>query len=302
MTFRSVIFTTDRSVSSGRQFSLPGGGLASEIFLTKMTTIFDRNPAISAEVDIAKRVYSINEGKLTSYNHFVPGKITCQVKVFNHTRMGVTSTSTDDEINEDDLDALQEAAALERETFNAIKASFQQMQTIVKYRLDMETNVINEPTVFERALNKIKVAEMSQEEDVSNEPTAGQISGSDYLTPFLRNLKDPNKITREEAMDIRQTCLDSLKARLVERANIIQNRLNEENSKLARKQEQFQRAQRDGEMLSDEYEKYCTEAMFRIHILEQRLVAHEETALKKFADIDAKLAADPRLKVLKAHS
>jgi hypothetical protein len=56
-----------------------------------------------------------------------------------------------------------------------------------------------------------------------------------------------------------------------------------------RKQEQFQRAQRDGEMLSDEYEKYCTEAMFRIHILEQRLVAHEETALKKFADIDANL-------------
>jgi hypothetical protein len=65
-------------------------------------------------------VYSINEGKLTSYNHFVPGKITCQVKVFNHTRVGVTSTSNDDEINEDDLDALQEAAALERETFNEI--------------------------------------------------------------------------------------------------------------------------------------------------------------------------------------
>ena len=39
-------------------------------------------------------------------------------------------------------------------------------------------------------------------------------------------------------MDIRQTCLDSLKARLVERSSIIQNRLNEENAKLARKQEQ----------------------------------------------------------------
>lgn len=33
-------------------------------------------------------------------------------------------------------------------------------------------------------------------------------------------------------------------------------------------------------------------------VLEQRLVQHEETALKKYADVDAKLAADPRLKAL----
>ena len=86
----------------------------------------------------------------------------------------------------------------------------------------------------------------------------------------------------------------------MERANIIQSRLNEENSKLARKQEQFTRAQRDGEMSNEEYEKYCTEAMFRISILEKRLVEHEETALKKFADLDNKLSQDPRLKILKA--
>merc|ERR1711998_548153 len=85
----------------------------------------------------------------------------------------------------------------------------------------------------------------------------------------------------------------------LERANIIQSRLNEENSKLARKQEQFTRAQRDGEMSNEEYEKYCTEAMFRIGILEKRLVEHEETALKKFAELDNRLSQDPRLKVLK---
>ena len=64
-------------------------------------------------------------------------------------------------------------------------------------------------------------------------------------------------------------------------------------------QEQFQRSQRDGDISTEEYEKFCTDAMFRIHILEQRLVAHEEAALKKFAELDSKLSADPRLKVLK---
>ena len=76
--------------------------------------------------------------------------------------------------------------------------------------------------------------------------------------------------------------------------------MHEENAKLARKQEQFQRSQREGDLSTEEYEKYCTEAMFRIQILEQRLAAHEEAAVRKFADLDLKLSGDPRLKVLKA--
>ena len=122
----------------------------------------------------------------------------------------------------------------------------------------------------------------------------------DYLAPFLRYVKDPLAITKEEALEIRQTCLDGYKARLVERANIIQSRLNDENAKLGRKQEQFQRSQREGDMSTEEYEKYCTEAMFRIQILEQRLASHEDAALKKFAELDMRLAADPRLMVLKS--
>jgi hypothetical protein len=122
---------------------------------------------------------------------------------------------------------------------------------------------------------------------------------SDYLTPFLRIVRDSSRITKEEALEIRQTCLDSLKARLVERANIIQTRLHDENTRLAKRQEQFQRSQREGDLSTEEYEKYCTEAMFRIQILEQRLSAHEEAALKKFSDLDMKLSVDPRLKILR---
>ena len=33
-----------------------------------------------------------------------------------------------------------------------------------------------------------------------------------------------------------------------------------------------------GDLSTEEYEKYCTEAMFRIQILEQRLAAHEEVS------------------------
>eukprot|EP01035_Chromulina_nebulosa_P017111 gene17111-22625_t len=66
-----------------------------------------------------------------------------------------------------------------------------------------------------------------------------------------------------------------------------------------RKQEQFQRSQRDGDFSTEEYEKYCTDAMFRIQILERRLFTYKETALARFAELDHKLQTDPRLKVSK---
>ena len=88
-------------------------------------------------------------------------------------------------------------------------------------------------------------------------------------------------------------------SRLVERANIMMARLTEENSKLSKKQAAYQRNARDRDAVAEEeFERFCAEAMFRIQILEQRLASHEETALKKFQDLDAKLAADPRMRAL----
>lgn len=299
MLSRSVFMTMNESMAGSRkQFSLSGGGLADALYVLKMITVFDRNPVVKAGNDIARRVYFINEGKLTSHYHFVPGKMTRTTKILNHTRTSGDKHG-EDEICEEDIDSLQEATSLERDTFAQVKETFRQMSIVCKNRDDTEANVVNERNIFEVALEKAESRE-GVETDTAVAISATDSFGSDYLTPFLRNLKDPNKLSREEAMDIRQTCLDSLKSRLVERANIIQSRLNEENSKLARKQEQFTRAQRDGEMSNEEYEKYCTEAMFRISILEKRLVEHEETALKKFADLDNKLSQDPRLKILKA--
>ncbi|CAM9572041.1 unnamed protein product, partial [Hapterophycus canaliculatus] len=126
----------------------------------------------------------------------------------------------------------------------------------------------------------------------------------DYLTPFLQHVPDIRSVSTADAQRARDACLKALKDRLLERANIINSRLNEETSALAKKQAAFQRNQRDNDAnAEEEFEIFCSEAMFRIQakdafVLEQRLVQHEENALKKYADVDAKLASDPRLRAL----
>merc|ERR1719453_676012 len=124
----------------------------------------------------------------------------------------------------------------------------------------------------------------------------------DYLTPFLQDpisVTDP-PLSREEALQAREACLRSLKDRLVERANIVQSRLDDENAALSKKQAAFQR-NRDHMDPADEaeFERYCQEAMFRIQILEGRLDRHTELSLQKYAEMDARLRDDPRLFNLK---
>lgn len=299
LNFRSVWVTLDRSKAGNRSsYMLPGGGLENELFVLKIHQTFDRNPNVPSGTDIATRTFFIPEGRVVTHFHFAAGKITQNIKVYNHAKSsGVGLTGHADELSSEDIEGIHEAALIERECFAAVKLSYAQLLNIIKLRNEFEASVIIEKTVFELALERAEKG-ITGATDVEAEAD-GDAKGIDYLTPFLRGVRDVGMMSKEEALEVRQACLDSLKARLVERANIIQSRLNEENAKLARKQEQFQRSQREGDLSTEEYEKYCTEAMFRIQILEQRLVAHEEAALKKFSDLDMKLAADPRLRILR---
>jgi hypothetical protein len=318
---RSVLFTTDRSQAGSRIQTLPGGSLAHELYVLKMTQAFEPDPDKPPGTDIAKRSFFVKEGKAVVRYHFEKSQVTGKVKTYIHTRLpnsAVSDEAVAQEVGiEEDPDLLQEAIALERECYSSIKLNFQTMQKIVELRESAENLTVMGPvssefSVFDIALDKAQADSTNNVSSVLGNDRSGMAGGgtgtgnaekdyrgTDYLLPYLRNIKDPHKITKDEALEIRQNCLDALKARLVERANIIQSRLNEENSKLGKEQEKFQRSQREGDLSTEEYEKYCTQAMFRIQILEQRLVAHEEAALKKFGELDAKLASDPRLKVLK---
>lgn len=69
-----------------------------------------------------------------------------------------------------------------------------------------------------------------------------------------------------------------------ERANIINSRLNEETSALAKKQAAFQRNQRDNDANAEQdFEIFCSEAMFRIQVrhFETRGDGHPSNMIKQ---------------------
>ena len=57
--FRSVLFTASKTDAGSRLFTLPGGGLAAELYVTKMITVFDRDENLPAGSDVAKRTFLV---------------------------------------------------------------------------------------------------------------------------------------------------------------------------------------------------------------------------------------------------
>ena len=268
-------------------FVLPGGIQNPDLIVMKMTEKFERNHDNEASEDVAKRKYYVKDNKVRTQYHYASDCITRNT--LNHDK----ERTADNDLG----DSLLKVVNAEKDCLSAARYAQNETADIITTRKLEEQEVIVDRPVFETAGGKRDEEKTVEEtEEMEEEKDRRQL---DYLTPFLANV-DPKNMNREDAQKVREACLKALKDRLLERANIIQNRLNEENTKLAKQQAAFQRNQRDNDPdAEEEFERFCSEAMFRIQILEQRLVQHEENALRKYKDMDAKLLADPRMSVLR---
>lgn len=133
-----------------------------------------------------------------------------------------------------------------------------------------------------------------QERKQLEEEQARKEMQMDYLAPFLAQVGDPEIMTRELSVKIRDNCLHDLKQRLIDIANVIQSRFEkvciscvhflgvdivrnfsscqQETQELQRQQAWYQQNQTTlNKEQEEDYLSFCSEAMFRIHILEERL-------------------------------
>ena len=186
----------------------------------------------------------------------------------------------------------QRLLVAEKEFVNSVREIEKEIKAMVTTRVKEEQSISLVTPYYD--VVRVKMEEEDDDGDKDEEKVE-----HDYLSPFLPVVIGGRSLKKSEAMETREKCLKALKDRLIERANIIQARHDEETAALAKRQANFQR---DRDQMSaqeeEDYERACEESMFRIHILEQRLKRHEEQALQKYYDLDTRLRADQRLAVL----
>lgn len=294
----------DRNRGSRGQYVsylLPSAELG-ELAIVKMVERFDRaRDGTPAEVDVATRTFFVAEGRATYAFHYDSSQITATTADYYKDESKTNeysskyASSTDPAAHKDEV---AEVWAAEKACYGEIRNSERETSEVLQSRRIEEGRVLLDRSVFETASARAQEAAAGRKEDKEEEQIVVDPNHVEYLTPFLQDLPDPSAPSREQASRSRTNCLAALKERLLERADIIQKRLDDENQKLAKKQAAFQRSRDHVEGADEEFEQFCSKAMFTIQILEQRLAQHEVSALQKYADMDAKLRNDPRLGVL----
>ncbi|XP_048393714.2 dynein regulatory complex subunit 7 [Stegostoma tigrinum] len=307
--YRQAIFS-----KRTRKVRLPGVLQLNYRTILKITEHFARNRKKPAHEDVAEQVFLINTEHIHLTYHREDDRITAVKREFI---LPPNLLQKDDQdINMEQIVVTFEVDPLAKPCKNVVL--YQTMMELLKTQTasmqsvrdsEHEVREFLKDRAAERKANELVISVYDTERnDKAKEHRREQIrleqeqrmrraeEELDYLAPFLARLGQPKRITKKVAMTLRNDCLTDMKQRLINKANIIQSRFEKEAVELQTKQQWYQQNQifmtKEDEQA---YLAYCSEAMFRIHILEMRLNKHKETAPIKYLDLEEKIRKDPRL-------
>jgi hypothetical protein len=314
LVYHSVTFDPSLAGTKPTTLSIDGIG---EVPIRKMVRKYDKDPS-SKEPQYQKIVFMVAEGKVRVDYHCEPGMVTFHRLILwkDENKLKVEQPTTDAPIPT--AQQLNRLLQMEKEcTSQTHKPSFVDALTdthseLLARRKD-ENNIrawrsierekeapdapglreqVLEPNVYHRA--RVRAAEATQREGAEEEKAEEATTKVDILAPYLVDHAGKT-LDSLSAEYVAKRCKNDFRKRLLERAGIIQRRLEDEQDQLRKRRSQMQRRGENVEKDERVFEEYQGDAMFRIHILEARLARHECLAIKKFAELEKTLAEDPRL-------
>uniref|UniRef100_K7F8Q9 Uncharacterized protein n=2 Tax=Pelodiscus sinensis TaxID=13735 RepID=K7F8Q9_PELSI len=275
---------------------------------------FRRNTQKPADDDVAERIFMISEERIMLTYHCKDSYITASKKEFikqkEEDNKGNKIIMTSDMCISYQVGSFQKNKKLlhlyemmlklmdaEKHLRHQVWESETEVLEILKIR--EEEAATNKLTVsmYDTERNEKSKQHRETMERLMQEERQRQVEQDlDYLAPFLIQMGSTEKMTKWQALRLKEDCLTDFKHRLIEKANFIQARFEKETQELQKKQQWYQQNQLSMTLEDeDAYLTYCSDAMFRIHILEIRLNRHKEMAPQKYMELDEKLCKDPRL-------
>ncbi|XP_077969696.1 dynein regulatory complex subunit 7-like [Styela clava] len=282
--------------------------------ILRISEYFHRNKDILANADIAERIFILSEDKIQLSFHRENENITMSTREFfkppnaeektgnlqwtpDMTATFQIDTHASPSKHLAVYDQLVELIQLEQKSIQLVRASEEEVREILLDRQREEMAHELSISVYDTERNeKAKKHRKELEIQAQEEKLRRQEMEMDYLAPFLAQIGNPDKITKTQAFKLKEDCMADLKQRLIDKANLIQLRFEKETGELHRRQQDYQQKQvtmtKEDE---EEYFNFCSEAMFRIHILELRLNRHKQMAPHKYMQLESRLRGDQRL-------
>ncbi|XP_065497077.1 dynein regulatory complex subunit 7 isoform X2 [Caloenas nicobarica] len=280
--------------------------------IVQIKECFHRNPEKPADEDVAERIFLITEEMIHLTYHLKDNYLTASQKDFFKIPEGEIRGSED--VMTPDMcityqagfskeeklvhlyKMLQELTEVEKQLKEQVRRSEAEVLNILKTRENEENSIKLLVSIYDTERNEKRRQEYEAMKNTREDKLLGQKGQDlDYLAPFLIQIDNTEKMTKAQALRLRNDCLADLKRRLVNKANIIQARFDKAVEELQKKDEWFQENQ--DQLSAEEEEEFLarySETTFLIHILSLRLKREKETAPQKYLALEEKLRKDPR--------
>ncbi|KAF1462071.1 Dynein regulatory complex subunit 7, partial [Pygoscelis antarcticus] len=275
---------------------------------------FHRNLEKPADEDVAERIFLITEETIHLTYHLKDKYITASKKDFFRAserdrkgneivmtpEMCITYQAGSSEKEKKLLHLyklLQELTEEEKRLKQQVRQSEAEVLNILKIRENEETAVKLSVSIYNTERNEKRRQQNEAMKNTMEDELPGQEEQDlDYLAPYLIQIGYREKMTKGQALRVRDDCLTDFKRRLIDKANIIQARFEKAAEELQKKDQWFQeeKNQLSAEEEDDFLARY-SETMFHIHILALRLNREKQTAPQKYLALEEKLRKDPRL-------
>ncbi|TRY98073.1 hypothetical protein DNTS_023525 [Danionella cerebrum] len=298
-----------RHVIYGKQIKVLRAGEAIEQRLIQVEERFHRDPSKPASTDVAEKIFLTSERRIQVTYHLEgdriipawlnfskPKEATDLQKAQAFTSQMVSGFQVDPFATpHSNLQLYEILMDLLKDEENAelrIRDSEREVKSILldREKEDSKTDLLI--SIYNTTRNE--TAHNIEKECKANEKQ--QEKELDLLAPFQGRLGKTESLTQQDALQLKTECLKEYKQQLINKANFIQSRFEKEMVELQKKQLWYQRSQLTLSTEDEEnYLKYCTDAMFRIHVLKLRLSRHKETAPLKYLALEEKLKRHPKL-------
>ncbi|XP_059681008.1 dynein regulatory complex subunit 7 [Gavia stellata] len=282
--------------------------------IVQIKECFHRNLEKPADEDVAERIFLITEEAIYLIYHLKDKYITASKKDFfkaaERDRKGneivmtpemcITYQAGSSEKDKKPLHLyklLQELTEEEKQLKQQVWQSEAEVLNILKVRKNEETDVKLSVSIYNTERNEKRRQQYEAMKNTVEDELPGQEEQDlDYLAPFLIQIGHREKMTKGQALRVRDDCLTDFKHRLIDKANIIQARFEKAVEELQKKDHWFQEHQ--NQLSAEEEDDFLarySEITFHIHILALRLNREKQTAPQKYLALEEKLRKDPRL-------
>ncbi|CAL8263433.1 unnamed protein product [Merluccius merluccius] len=281
--------------------------------LQKVVERFHRDGSKLAREDVAERVFLLAEGCIEVTYHLEDHRIIPARRSFvkpkkladgQNTESWAPSMVTGYQVDPQETlpknvylyEMLMALMEEEEKVALRIKDSETEVREILASRNREESNIELLISIYDTARNE-KVHRYREDlVRAEAERQRQKEKETDPLAPFLAQLGDPETLSPQVAKKLQDDCLADQRQRMMERNKLLQARLDKETEELQQKQQWYQQNQLSGSKEDEgQYQDYCSETVFRIHVTKQRQSRHKDIGPQKHLALKEKLSQDPRL-------